>query len=92
MSGVTIYGSEMCAYCDAAKMLLGNKGVAFEEVLVSRDPARYAEMQARSGRRSVPQIFVGDIHVGGFDDLRSLNASGELDILLAGLHAAGQNL
>ena len=82
---VVIYGDEFCAYCAAARMLFTKKGVKFEDVLVSRDPARFDEMQARSGgRRSVPQIFVGDVHVGGFDDVCSLDKSGELDNMLAG--------
>ena len=87
---VVIYGDEFCAYCAAARMLFTKKGVQFEDILVSRDPARFDEMQARSGgRRTVPQVFVGDVHVGGFDDLCSLDKSGELDKLLAG-ETAGQ--
>jgi glutaredoxin 3 len=82
---VVLYGDEYCAYCAAARMLFTKKGVQFEDVVVSRDPARFDEMQARSGgRRSIPQVFVGDVHVGGFDDLCSLDKSGELDKLLAG--------
>ena len=82
---VAIYGDEFCAYCAAARMLFTKKGVRFEDVLVSRDPDRFDEMQARSGgRRTVPQVFIGDVHVGGFDDLCSLDKSGELDKLLAG--------
>ena len=92
MSGVTIYGNEFCAFCDAAKSLLSNKGVRFEDISVSRDPARFAEMMARSGRRSVPQIFVGDVHVGGFQELCSLDESGELDRLLAGIASRGGSL
>ena len=79
---VTVYGDEHCAYCAAARMLFTRKGVRFEDVLVSRDAVRLAEMRARSGRQSVPQIFVGDRHVGGFDELSSLDKSGELDKLL----------
>lgn len=86
---VTIYGDDSCAYCAAARMLLTKKGVSFEDIVVSRDADRFAEMQARSGgRRSVPQIFVGDKHVGGFDELCSLDKSGELDQLLAGQQAS----
>jgi glutaredoxin 3 len=82
---VVIYGDEFCAYCAAARMLLTKKGVKFDDVLVSRDPARFDEMLARSGgRRTVPQIFIGDVHVGGFDEVCSLDKSGELDKLLAG--------
>ena len=87
---VVIYGDEYCAYCAAARMLFTKKGIPFEDVLVSRDPARFDEMLARTGgRRTIPQVFIADIHVGGFDDLCSLDKSGELDKLLAG-QAAGQ--
>lgn len=81
---VTVYGDEHCAYCAAARMLFTRKGIRFEDVVVSKDADRLTEMQARSGRRSVPQIFVGDKHIGGFDELSSLDKSGELDKLLAG--------
>ena len=88
-SPVVIYGDEYCAYCAAARMLFTRKGVAFEDVVVSKDPARFDEMLAKSGgRRTIPQVFIGDVHVGGFDDLCSLDKSGELDKLLAG-DAAG---
>ena len=91
-SPVVIYGDEYCAYCAAARMLFTRKGIPFEDVVVSRDPARFEEMQARSGgRRTVPQIFVGDVHVGGFDDVCSLDKSGELDKLLAGESAGRQS-
>jgi glutaredoxin 3 len=90
---VVLYGDEYCAYCAAARMLFTKKGVQFEDVVVSRDPARFDEMQARSGgRRSIPQIFVGDVHVGGFDDLCALDKSGELDKLLAGETAGEPSL
>ena len=86
---VVIYGDEYCAYCAAARMLFTRKGVPFEDVVVSRDPARFDEMLARSGgRRTIPQVFIADVHVGGFDVLCSLDKSGELDKLLAG-DAAG---
>jgi glutaredoxin 3 len=89
---VVIYGNEFCAYCAAARMLLTKKGVKFDDVLVSRDPARFDEMQARSGgRRTVPQVFIGDVHVGGFDEMCSLDKSGELDKLLAGDISARQS-
>jgi len=80
---VIIYGDQTCAYCAAARMLFTRKGVRFEDIIVSRDAALFAEMEARSGCRSVPQIFVGDHHVGGFDSLCVLDMSGELDKLLA---------
>ena len=89
---VVIYGDEFCAYCAAARMLFTKKGVEFDDVLVSRDPARFAEMQGRAGgRRTIPQIFIGDVHVGGFDEVCSLDKSGELDKLLAGDTAGPQS-
>ncbi len=80
---VTIYLTETCSYCGAARMLLTKKGVRYEERVVSRDPGLRDEMVERTGRTSVPQIFVGETHVGGFDELYSLDTSGELDKLLA---------
>lgn len=82
-SGITIYGNETCAYCSAARTLLTRKGARYADVLVSKDPATFEEMVQRSGHRSVPQIFIGDTYVGGFDKLSALDASGELDKLLA---------
>ncbi len=85
MQPVTIYTSQMCGFCHAAKRLLKNKGVEFEEINVGRDPALRQEMMARSnGGYTVPQIFVGDTHVGGCDDLYALERAGKLDALLAG--------
>lgn len=81
---VTVYGNAGCPFCGAARMLLTQKKVEFDEIAVTDDPARFAEMQERSGKRTVPQIFIGDTHVGGFDELYALNQSGELDKLLAG--------
>lgn len=80
---VTIYGNQSCSYCAAARMLLTKKGVRFTDVLVSNDPHKLEEMRERSGKSSVPQIFVGETHVGGFDDLYELDKSGKLDELLA---------
>lgn len=85
MSAVRIYGNATCAYCGAARMLLAGKGVAFEDINVGADPDKRSEMEQLSGRRSVPQIFVGDRHIGGFDDLCALDKSGELDRLLGEL-------
>jgi len=82
-SGIIIYGNDSCAYCAAARMLLTRKGVKYEDVLVSKDVAKLEEMIQRSGQRSVPQIFVGDTHVGGFDELCTLDKNGDLDELLA---------
>ena len=65
---VTIYGNSICAYCGAARMLLTKKGAKFEDIPISNDSEMLAEMRARSGRTSVPQIFIDDTHVGGFDE------------------------
>ena len=81
---VTIYGTRSCAHCTAARMLLTRKGVRFEDVVVSDSEEKLQEMLQKSGRRSVPQIFVGDTPLGGFDELCALDESGELDKLLAG--------
>ncbi|HWJ06486.1 MAG TPA: glutaredoxin 3 [Steroidobacteraceae bacterium] len=80
---VTMYSTGWCPYCDRARGLLQRKGVAFSEVKVDEDPTQRDAMLKRSGgRRTVPQIFVGDHHVGGFDDLYALDKAGELDKLL----------
>ncbi len=79
---VTLYGNETCPWCGAARMLLTQRGIAYTEKSVSADPAALQEMISRSGSRSVPQIFIGDTHVGGYDELSSLDASGELQELL----------
>jgi glutaredoxin 3 len=84
MVDVTIYTRMMCGYCAAAKHLLDRKGVAYTEHDASFSPDLRQEMIARSnGRYTFPQIFVGDVHVGGSDDLHALEAQGRLDALLA---------
>ena len=84
MKPVEIYTSPLCGYCHAAKRLLNEKGVSFSEVNVLANPKRKAEMiQRANGGRTVPQIFIGDTHVGGSDDLYALERSGKLDPLLA---------
>lgn len=84
MKPVEIYTSPLCGFCHAAKRLLNSKGVDFNEVDVLAEPARKAEMIARAnGGRTVPQIFIGDTHVGGCDDLYALEQAGKLDPLLA---------
>jgi len=83
MAPVLIYVSRSCPYCVRAKQLLIHKHVTFDEVVVDGQPALRAEMEQRSGRRTVPQIWIGDRHVGGCDDLHELEADGELDALLA---------
>jgi glutaredoxin 3 len=80
---VLIYSTRVCPYCVRAKALLDAKHVTYTEVLVDQDPEKRAEMIQKSGRRTVPQIFVGTHHVGGFDDLYRLERSGGLDPLLA---------
>jgi glutaredoxin 3 len=81
-SKIIVYSSPFCGYCAAAKHLLTTKGVAYAEIDVLRHPERRTEMVSRSGRRTVPQIFIGDTHVGGYDDLYALDQRGELDPLL----------
>ena len=84
MSKVEIYASMFCPFCHQAKRLLGAKGVDFDEIDVDRDPDARALMTERAGgRRTVPQIFIGDRHVGGCDELYALERAGELDPLLA---------
>jgi glutaredoxin 3 len=79
---VTMYSTSWCPYCDRARRLLAHKGVEFADIDVEAAPEKRAEMHNRSGRRSVPQIFIGDQHVGGCDDLHALEADGKLDALL----------
>jgi glutaredoxin 3 len=81
---VTLYVSDWCPYCQRAKGLLVGKQVVFNEVNVDDDPKFREEMIARSNRRTVPQVFIGDKHVGGCDDLFALDRSGELDRLIQG--------
>ncbi len=84
MQPVEIYTSPLCGFCHAAKRLLKQKGVNFSEIDVLRNPSRKPEMiQRANGGRTVPQIFVGDVHVGGCDDLFALEDTGKLDALLA---------
>ena len=79
---VLMYTTGWCPYCERARKLLAAKQVSFEEVDIDAAPGKRAEMQTRSGRSSVPQIFIGDQHVGGSDDLAALDAAGKLDALL----------
>jgi glutaredoxin 3 len=84
MKPVTLYTSPLCGYCHAAKRLLATKGVSFTEIDVSADRDRRAEMVQRAqGGRTVPQIFIGDAHIGGFDDMNALDRAGKLDAILA---------
>lgn len=83
MADITMYTTPICPFCYRAKKLLSGKGVSINEVDVMMSPGKREEMIARSGRRTVPQIFIGDTHVGGFDDLAALDRAGGLDPLLA---------
>ena len=84
MAQIEIYTTPFCGYCHAAKRLLQAKGQSFAEIDVSRAPALREKMMERSGgRRTVPQIFIGGKHVGGYDDLSALDRAGRLDPLLA---------
>ncbi len=79
---VMMYTTHWCPYCARARQLLEEKGVPFTEIDVEAQPEARAEMMRRSGRRSVPQIFIGETHVGGCDELHALEAAGDLDELL----------
>jgi len=79
---IEIYGSGVCAYCTAARMLLKKKGLDFTDIPIVGDEDARAEMQRRSGASSVPQIFINDQPIGGFDELYELEESGDLDKLL----------
>lgn len=83
MKKVEIYTTQWCPYCHAAKSLLDEKGVNYEEVDADDPDVRMAMVQRANGRRTVPQIFVGDTHVGGYDDMAALDRRGQLDPLLA---------
>ncbi|GGG79115.1 glutaredoxin 3 [Salipiger pallidus] len=85
MQPIEIYTTQLCGFCHAAKRLLKQKGAEFTEIDVGAEPDRRAEMTQRAnGGRTVPQIFVGDTHVGGCDELYALDRDGKLDTLLAG--------
>lgn len=84
MSHVVVYSSDYCPYCSRAKHLLASKSVAFEEIKVDGKPQLRAEMTKKAGRTSVPQIWIGEKHIGGCDDLYALERAGKLDALLKG--------
>ena len=84
MAPVTIYTTGYCPYCTRAKDLLKRKGASYHEINAEDDAVREAMIAKAGGRRTVPQIFIGDTHVGGFDDLYALDKAGKLDALLAG--------
>ena len=87
MSGppeIVMYSTTWCGYCQRARSLLASKGVPVSEIKVDENPGQREIMVQKSGRRTVPQIFIGDRHIGGYDDLAALDRAGELDKLLAG--------
>lgn len=81
---VVMYATGYCGYCSMAERLLQSKGVEIEKIRIDLEPQRRAEMMERSRRRTVPQIFIDETHVGGYDDLAALDRAGELDPLLQG--------
>ena len=81
---ITLYTSAVCGYCVAAKNFLKSKGLAWTEVRIDTDPVERERMMARTRRHTVPQIFVGDVHVGGYDDMMALHRRGEFEPLLGG--------
>ena len=83
MPKILMYSTGVCPYCQRAEMLLKSKGVTeIEKIRIDIDPARRDEMMEKTGRRTVPQIYIGEIHVGGFDDLAALDRAGKLEPLL----------
>ena len=83
MTKVRMYSTAVCPFCLRAEMLLNSKGVTeIEKIRVDLDPDRRAEMTSRTGRRTVPQIYIGDMHVGGFEELAALDQAGKLEPLL----------
>lgn len=84
MAKVIMYSTAVCPYCQMAERLLRSKGVAdIEKIRIDSDPALRAQMMEKTGRRTVPQIYIGETHVGGYDDLAALDRAGGLDPLLA---------
>jgi glutaredoxin 3 len=82
MTRIQIYGTDWCPYCNAAKDLLDSKGVPYDEIDASDPDVRADMIQRAKGRRTVPQIFVGETHIGGYDELSALERRGKLDQLL----------
>ena len=80
---VTMYATGYCPYCLMAERLLQQKGVEIDKIRVDLEPQRRVEMMERTRRRTVPQIYIGEVHVGGYDELSALDRAGELDTLLA---------
>jgi glutaredoxin 3 len=85
MPTIRMYSTAVCPFCQRAEMLLKSKGVTeIEKIRIDLDSARRDEMMQKTGRRTVPQIYIGEVHVGGFDDLAALDRAGKLDVLLRG--------
>ncbi len=82
MAKVVIYCTASCPFCSMAKRLLDSKGAQYESIDIGNDRAKWAEMESLTGRNTVPQIFIGDKHIGGFDDLSAADKRGEIDPLL----------
>ena len=82
MNEIIVYSTRICPYCVAAKRLLKQKGLKYKEIMVDQDFSQREIMMKKSGRTSVPQIFINGHHVGGFDDLNAINRSGKLELLL----------
>lgn len=82
MKPVVMYTTAICPFCRMAKRLFDSKGVKYTEIRIDRDPSKRQEMISKAGRTSVPQIWVGDVHTGGFDDTYALEQKGKLDSLL----------
>ncbi len=83
MAKVRMYTTAVCPFCQMAERLLQSKGAEIDKVRIDLDPAQRADMMEKTGRRTVPQIYIGDTHVGGYDDLAALDRAGKLDPLLA---------
>lgn len=84
MIEVTMYSSDNCGYCLLAKRLLARRGIAPKEINIDMQPVLRADLMARTGRRTVPQIFIGDQHIGGYDELALLERQGKLEAMLQG--------
>lgn len=82
MPAVTLYSTASCPFCQMAEKLLQHKGATVERIRVDLEPERRAEMMSRTGRRTVPQIYIGDFHVGGYEELADLARAGRLESLL----------
>ncbi|BCN94230.1 glutaredoxin 3 [Thiomicrorhabdus immobilis] len=82
MAEVVIYCTATCPYCLMAKRLLDSKGVEYQSIDIGNDAEKWAELEAKTGRNTVPQVFIGEHHIGGFDDLSAADKRGEIDPLL----------